>query len=337
MNITHVAVLAGGLLVGAAASGCLVFWVMRRRIAGIWADASARAASEHSAIRAGLTTDLRTKVERIDELARERDTAQREMSVLKSAQAAAMATLEAERRACDDKVAALRADGEKLEARMREAFSSLSATALATQSKQMLELAKLELGRVSESAKVDLDARQKAIDATMKPVDETLKRVGESLTGMEKARQEGNAQLYNHLKTVASETSNLVKALRRPSARGRWGEHTLKRVVEMAQMNEHVDFEEQTTVVGVNDSGRLRPDLVIRMAGGRSVVVDAKVPLDKYLDLVEEPDDLKRVELLRAHTAQVRDHILEAVGEDLLGSALTDAPSSSSCSCPANR
>lgn len=282
---------AFALLAGALAGAGIVYAIFQRRLAQVFAD------------RATATAEHRAALARAHELGHERDAARAEADRVRVEHASAFATLGAERTAAADKLAALQATQDKLDARMRETFSALAQESLATSGKQMVELARAELSRVSESAKVDLEARQKAIECSMKPVDDTLKKVGESL---ERSRVE-SAQLFSQVKSLGHETSNLVKALRTPYVRGRWGEQTLRRVVEMAQMVNHCDFLEQKTVDG--DDGRLRPDLVIRMPGGRSVVVDAKAPLDRYLAMVEAPDDAQKLLHLKAHTQQVKDHI----------------------------
>jgi DNA recombination protein RmuC len=308
MNVTHLAAVVGGVFFGAIAAAAAVFWALRRRVEAAFQEGGAKASAEHASVRATLTAELKAKSQRVDELSAEGLALREDLARLHREHAASAATLDAVREA----------EG-KLELRMRETFSALAATTLESSGKQMLELAKLEFGRVNETAKVDLEARQKAIDATLRPVDETLKKVGESL---ERSRIE-SAQLMTQVKSLGAETSNLVKALRQPSVRGRWGEHTLRRVVEMAQMVNHCDFNEQTTVQG--DAGKLRPDLVVRMPGGRSVVVDAKAPLDKYLDMVECQDEVKKAALLKAHAAQVRDHVAKLSSKSYW-EALSPAP-----------
>jgi len=291
MNFTVVAFglvgAIGGLLLGAG----LVITLVQRRLQ--------LAGSE----RAAALAEARAAVARAHELLQERDSARAEASSLKAEHAAALARLQAERAAADERLKTVQSMQDKLDARMRETFSALATQTLETSGKQLIELARSELKGQQDTAKVDLEARQKAIEASMKPVDETLKKVGESL---ERSRIE-SAQLFSQVKHLGHETSNLVKALRTPYVRGRWGEQTLRRVVEMAQMVNHCDFVEQKTIEG--DDGRLRPDLIVRMPGGRSVVVDAKAPLDRYLAMVEAQDDASRAQHLKAHTAQVREHV----------------------------
>ncbi len=287
MTFTDVALAALGAIAGA---GGTFAWLQRKL-------------AQASADRAAATAEQRAAVARSHELAKERDAARVELDRLRLEHASAFATLDAERKAADQKLHEVKALQDKLDARMRETFSSLATATLQTSGKQLIDLAKAELNRESEKAKLDLEARQKAIELSMKPVDESLKKVGESL---ERSRVE-SAQLFSQVKMLGTETANLVKALRTPYVRGRWGEQTLRRVVEMAQMVNHCDFVEQQTVD--SDDGRLRPDLIVNMPGGRRVVVDAKVPLDRYLAMVEAQDDATRAQALKAHTVQVRDHV----------------------------
>jgi DNA recombination protein RmuC len=283
--------IACALLAGAVVGAAIVYAVFQRRLA--------RAGAE----RATSLAEQRAAVARAQELTSERDRARFELDRLKVEHAKSFATLDAERRAADDKLEALKATQDRLDARMRETFSALATQTLETSGRQMIELARAELKGVAETAKVDLDARQKAIETSMKPVNETLEKVGSAL---ERSRIE-SAQLFTQVKSLGQETSNLVKALRTPYVRGRWGEQTLRRVVEMAQMVAHCDFVEQHTLD--SDEGRLRPDLIVRMPGNRNVVVDAKAPLDRYLAYVEASDDATKAALLKAHAAQVKEHV----------------------------
>ena len=180
------------------------------------------------------------------------------------------------------------------EQQLRESFQALSAEALQNNNKFFLELAQRTLGEQHEEAARLLEAREKAIDAMVKPVAESLSKVDTKLTQIEKERHGHYSALVTQLKSVSEsherlhlETSNLVTALRAPSVRGRWGEMQLKRVVEMAGMLAHCDFSEQVSVDGGDDGGRLRPDMIVHLPGGKHVVVDAKVPLEAYLDAHE--------------------------------------------------
>lgn len=201
------------------------------------------------------------------------------------------------------------------EARLSDAFKSLSADALRANNQSFLELARENLKRFQQGAQEDLSARQKSIEQLTQPIRDKLEKFDTQLGEMEKARvgayEALNTQVKElvatHLPRLHAETANLVKALRQPSARGRWGELQLKRVVEMAGMLEHCDFEEQAS--RDTEEGRLRPDLVVRLPGGRHIVVDAKAPVDAYLTAVEARDEAERDRALAQHAAQVRTHV----------------------------
>lgn len=201
------------------------------------------------------------------------------------------------------------------QAKLGDAFKTLSADALRANNQSFLELAKENLNRFQQGAQEDLAARQKSIEQLTKPIRENLEKFDGQLGEMEKARvgayEALNSQVKElvatHLPRLHAETANLVKALRQPSARGRWGEVQLRRVVEMAGMLEHCDFEEQAS--RHTDEGRLRPDLIVRLPGGRQIVVDAKAPLDAYLTAVEATSDVEREAGLVRHAQQVRTHV----------------------------
>lgn len=162
--------------------------------------------------------------------------------------------------------------------------------------------------------------REKAVEQMVKPIAESLEKVGLKIEELDKARAGTEGKLASQLRQVIEsttnldrQTGNLVTALRRPSTRGQWGEIQLRNVCEMAGMLSHCDFTEQTSVT--TDDGRLRPDLVVRLPGGKSVVVDAKVPLEAYLDAYEERDEEKRGAHLEAHARQMREHITKLSGK----------------------
>ena len=220
--------------------------------------------------------------------------------------------LDAERRAAGEKVALL----QRAETSLRDAFASLSAEALRQNNQSFLALAQTKLGEFQQSASSDLERRQQAVGDLVRPIQESLARVDGKLQEVEKERIASYAGLVEQVRAMAqtqqalhAETGNLVKALRAPQVRGRWGEIQLRRVVEMAGMLDYCDFEEQATVEG--DDGRLRPDLVVRLPGGKTVVVDAKAPLAAYLNVVDGTmDDGARELLLKDHARQVREHMI---------------------------
>lgn len=163
-------------------------------------------------------------------------------------------------------------------------------------------------------AQQQLGSREKAVEQMVKPIAESLQKVDGKLESLEKSRRESHGGLLAHLKTVTEgqdqlrrETSSLVTALRAPATRGRWGELQLKRVCEMAGMIEHCDFEQQSSAD--TDEGRVRPDLIVKLPGGMNVVVDAKVPLEAYLNALEAEDDDIRNAHLQTYGRHVRDHL----------------------------
>jgi DNA recombination protein RmuC len=240
-----------------------------------------------------------------------------QVPALKEERARLITQLEAERRATGEKLALLG----QAETRLREAFASLSSEALRHNNQSFLDLARTKLGEFQQSASTDLEQRQKAMDNLVRPIQEALIRVDGTLQEVEKERVASYAGLVEQVRAMAqtqqalqAETGNLVKALRAPQVRGRWGEIQLKRVVEMAGMLDYCDFEEQASVETAD--GRLRPDLIVRLPGGKTVVVDAKAPLAAYLDAIDgKGDDDAREALLRDHARQVRDHMVDLGGK----------------------
>jgi DNA recombination protein RmuC len=195
-----------------------------------------------------------------------------------------------------------------------DAFRALSAEALQRNNQAFLDLAKTTLEKHQETAKGDLDKRQQAIGELVTPIRTTLEQFQQQVQGVEKSRVDAYATLFEQVRTLAEsqgqlrrETANLVRALRQPQARGRWGELQLKRVVELAGMLDHCDFYEQASTD--SDEGRLRPDLIVRLPGGKQLVVDAKTPLAAYLDAIDAEDDETRHRKLADHARQVREHI----------------------------
>jgi DNA recombination protein RmuC len=214
--------------------------------------------------------------------------------------AALRVELEHEQGRTAEKVALL----EKTERDLTSRFDALAAAALRNNNESFLELAAAKLGQ-----------KEQAVEHLVTPLKESLLRVDGKLQELEVARKgaysslaEQVRQLTETQKELRSETGNLVSALRdRPNVRGRWGEIQLRRVVEMAGMLEHCDFETQHHVA--NDDGRIRPDLVVKMPGGGSVVVDAKVAGQAYIESLECKDDESRTLKLRDHARQVREHV----------------------------
>ncbi len=219
-------------------------------------------------------------------------------------------TLQHERRVSGEKVAILDDATQKLS----DAFKALSAEALKSNNQSFLDLAKTTLEKYQVEAKGDLEQRQKAVENLVTPIKQSLEKVDTHVRELENARQLAYGSLTEQIKSLMStqeklqsETGNLVKALRAPTVRGNWGEIQLKRVVEIAGMLEYCDFYQQQTVL--TEDGRLRPDVIVRLPGGKNIVVDAKTPLKAYLEALESQDDEQRLYKLKEHAQQIRSHM----------------------------
>jgi len=233
-----------------------------------------------------------------------------ERAEAQSCMASLKTELACERNAAKEKLEVL----DDAQRKLSETFQALSAEALRRNNTSFLELANVSLERFQESAKGDLDKRQTAISELVKPVRESLEKVDAKIQEIEVARAGAYEALTGQVRTMMeaqgrlrTETNNLVAALRSPVVRGRWGEVQLRRVVEMAGMLAHCDFVEQISVT--TETGRLRPDLLVNLPGGKQIVVDAKAPLAAYLEAMEAPDDETRLRKLTAHAGHIRSHI----------------------------
>jgi DNA recombination protein RmuC len=208
------------------------------------------------------------------------------------------------------------------EARLGDTFRALAADALAANTRGFMAIASERLRAERTQTDAALEARQRAIEGLVGPVRESLDKVDSKIQALEKERGQAYGQLMEQVRGLASaherlqvETGSLARALRSPAVRGRWGEMQLRRVVELAGMVEHCDFAQQMTLVGQDNERRLRPDLVVRLPGGRHVVVDAKVPLEGYLQAMEAASETDRRARLKEHGAQVRAHLLKLSGK----------------------
>lgn len=278
--------------VGFAFLGALLAWLILRTKLAVFAErtsileqtlVSARGALENERFGAA---ELRTQVTRLE------------------------STLVDERRASDEKLQLVSRASDDL----ASTFQSLAADALRNNNESFLQLAKAKLEKFQSEAQGDLELRKQAVENLVKPISESLKMVDAQVRALEEARNQAYGELRGQVqsligtqKELQSETGNLVKALRTPAVRGRWGEIQLKRVVEIAGMVSYCDFEEQVTVS--TGDGRLRPDLVVKLPTGKNIVVDAKTPLQAYLEAVETTDDDLRKVKLAEHAQQVRTHM----------------------------
>ena len=193
-------------------------------------------------------------------------------------------------------------------------FDDLAGRQLRENIENFLRLARENLGGHQQTAQSSLKEREQAIEALVKPIQDSLTRTSEALREIEAERQRDFGSLRQHLTDMREtqtalqrETRNLVQALSKPQVRGQWGEIALRRLVELAGMTAHCDFEEQVHVIG--EDGALRPDMVVHLPEGRDVVVDVKTPLDAYLAAVEAPTDEVRAVALRRHAQHVADRV----------------------------
>lgn len=304
-----IAALVAALAIGAAAGA----WIARLRAGAQLAqqrletERTLAAAAERSAAQERANAELDARLRSAETtLAQTRGTLADAQARIAQAETA----LSHERRAAEEKIATLQ-DAQR---QLTETFKALSADALRSNNQTFLELARSTLEKSQKEGEAAIELRRQAVDALVKPLKESLTQVDTRIQELEKARTGAYAALNEQLRSLLesqnrlqAETGGLVRALRAPSTGGRWGEIQLRRVAEMAGMLEYCDFEQQASVTA--EAGRLRPDMVVRLPGGKSVVVDSKAPLQAYLDALAATDDAARVEHLASHARQVRAHI----------------------------
>jgi DNA recombination protein RmuC len=296
------------------ASGSVVVWLLLRP----------RIKHEYDRARSAFEAERATLVERLqgkDQQARKHEA---DLSGLNSrlaefqnenasllAQISSLETqLNAERKASIEKLGLL----EDAQTQLSDAFKALSAEALNTNSRNFLSLARETLGHFQETAKGDLDTRHKAIGELVQPLKESLEKVDIKIRELESSRASAYSSLTEQVRHLATsqvqlqtETSKLVNALRSPIVRGRWGEIQLRRVVELAGMLQHCDFNQQATIT--TEDGRLRPDMIVRLPNDRLIVVDSKAPIEAYYLSLETADETTRTARLKDHARQVRTHL----------------------------
>jgi DNA recombination protein RmuC len=246
---------------------------------------------------------LTAQAERAGELERRAGELERELVV-------AEAAVEHERALSAERLATL----QDAQARLSDSFKALSAEALQASMQQLAELAKSQLRAAQAEARGDLEKRERAVEQLVAPLKEHLGRVDQQLSALDRERRESRGRLEAQLRTLSetgerlrTETGALVTALRKPNARGVWGQMQLRKVVELAGMIRHCDFTEQASIAG--DEGALRPDLIVNLPGGKHVVVDAKAPLQAILDAYEARDEEERQKHLADHARLLRRHV----------------------------
>jgi DNA recombination protein RmuC len=301
-SLIPVAMIFLGVAIGAVVCGLL----LRAKASRSYQDGKADSATQVAA----LDERLAARDQEVQKLQQsfDKEVAQRER--IQEDNADLKAQLEGERRAARERSDSFKQAAEELS----EKFKALSRDALKDNNQSFLDLARATLEKFQTSAKGDLELRQRAIDQLVKPLKESLEKVDGKIGEMEKARAGAYSELREQVRALTTsqlqlqaETGNLVKALRTPHIRGRWGEIQLRRVVELAGMLQYCDFTEQETVA--SEDGRIRPDLIVRLPGNRTIVVDAKVPFDAFYESISATDDAVRLERAKDHARLVRTHI----------------------------
>lgn len=292
------------LFVGAAAGYAIAYFRTRQQMTAE-ADTKVRAAETRAAAaEASLGTVRESGAATNSELAGLR----KQLTEALTAKTAAETELNSERKRLEEQKKTF----DEAQGKLREAFQALASDALSHNNKAFLDLANQKLTVI----KNETAAEKEAVAQLVQPIQEKLGKFDEEIRKLETARAAAYSTLteqVSSLKTtqekLQSETANLVKALRDPKARGNWGEMQLRRVVEFAGMTRYCDFEEQVSTD--TDEGRQKPDLIVKLPGGKQIVVDAKTPLKAYLDALDAPDESTRASLLADHARMVRDRISE--------------------------
>lgn len=289
------------IVLAAGAAGGLIAWLaLSAKLRGARAEAAALAAR------------LQDRDAAVQQLEAEVTGLRAEESRLREGRGRLEAELAAERRASQEKLAAF----DDAERKLREAFEALSAEALRRNNQSFLDLARESMERFQKGAQDDLGGRHKAIGELVEPVQKSLVQVEAVLRELEKERASAYQSLREQVRSMTdaqerlrTETAGLAQALKSPSARGRWGEIQLRRVIELAGMEEHCDFAEQQAIPA--GERNWRPDLIVNLPGNKHLVVDAKTPLQAYLEAAEAVDDVQRQLKLDEHARQVKAHVNE--------------------------
>ena len=314
----------GGLVIaGAVVLASVVAWML----------ATARAGSARTAWMTELEARARAAENVRDELRHRVEEQDRDVTALRAAlDTERQHRVEAQTRldAAHEHAAAQQQLLERATEELVHTFKALSADALRDNNATFMALAGQTLGAVVNEAQGEVGRRQEAVDALIRPLNDTLRRYEAQIGALEESRQKAYGSLEEQLRglnavhqALQRETGNLVIALRTPRVRGRWGELTLHRVAELAGMVEHCDYVQQATIDGAD--GRLRPDMIVRLPAGRTIVVDAKAPLEAYLDALAVTGEDARGAALRRHAQQMRAH-MNSLAEKSYWDRLETAP-----------
>ena len=304
---------AAGFLIGAVVAWLVASQRAQSKLTSKLEEADRRAAAAETKAAAAEATATELR-KRYDEILERTNDELRQLRLDLSSEREAKVRAETEKQELgqrlEDEKRMLAAAEEKL----KDTFKALAGTTLENSNRAFLSLAKETFEKVLAEARGDLGKRQEAITGLVKPLAEKLNSFDEHVRNLETARVTAYTSLVANLKGLSEsqeklqkETANLVTALRTPQIRGRWGEMTLKRVVELAGMSEHCDFTEQLSVS--TEQGRIRPDLIVHLPSEREIVVDAKVSLAAYLDALSAESEQGRKDALARHATQIRSHM----------------------------
>ena len=297
---------AATILLGAFIGAVSAWLILRTRAQRSYDDGKADSATEIATLKERVSAKDR-ELQKLQEAFAAQAT---DLAMAQDHNSRLRADIEGERRAAAERSEAFK----KVTEELAERFKALSRDALKDNNASFLDLARATLEKFQETAKGDLELRQRAIDQLVRPLKDSLEKVDGKIGEIERARAGAYAELREQVRALATsqlqlhaETGNLVKALRTPHVRGRWGEIQLRRVVELAGMLQYCDFTEQETIS--NEEGRIRPDVIVRLPGNRTIVVDAKVPFEAFYESISTTDDAVRLERLKEHARLVRTHI----------------------------
>lgn len=303
----------GGLLVGGVIAGLVVAMRSARR----QAEVRTRLAAEESTS-AALRTAVSENDTRLAEaraataaVVVERDAARQERETARIE----TARIEADLRVAREKHEEYVRGAEEAQKKLEEMFKALAGDVLQANQKQFLEHATAHFEKAQKQIGGHLGERHVQLEEMLKPFREQISKQQEILQQLEVKREKAYTSIEEHVKQIAEshqslrqETGRLVTALRRPEQRGRWGEMQLRNIVELSGMTEHCDFTEQVTVT-TDENERLRPDMVVNLPGGGTIVVDSKVAFDAYLDAIESDDESRRRDLMARHATAVEQHV----------------------------
>jgi DNA recombination protein RmuC len=301
------------LLVGAVVAWLVATKRTQSELASKIGEAERRTATAETKAAAAEATTIELR-KQYDEMRQKTDDELQQLRLQLSSESEVRVRAETEREELTQRLEAEKRLLAEAREKLTDTFKALASTTLESSNNAFLSLAKETFDKVLAEAKGDLGKREEAITGLVKPLAESLKTFDEHVRSLETTRQQAYTSLESNLKGLTEsqeklqkEAANLVTALRTPQIRGRWGEMTLKRVVELAGMSEHCDFTEQLSVS--TDQGRIRPDLIVHLPAQREIVVDAKVSLDAYLDALSAESEQGRKEALARHATQIRSHM----------------------------